>query len=111
MLQKTMVQIFILQNNITSQVGRSEKFLRSFGKQWEAALPTFLLRINEVDQKWEEEKNCAVTRQKTVILFGGGASTAEISPVVEMTERIGRFLANNLQRSFDTSPSWEACLR
>jgi hypothetical protein len=40
-------------------VRRSEKFLRSFGKQWEAILLTFLLMINNLDQKWEEEKNSA----------------------------------------------------
>ncbi len=38
------------------QVRRSGKFLRSFGKLWEAVLPTFLLRINEVDE------NCAVEK-------------------------------------------------
>jgi hypothetical protein len=38
-------------------VRRSGKFLRSFGKQWEAKLPTLLLIINENGQRCAKEKN------------------------------------------------------
>jgi len=42
--------------------------LRSFGKQWEAVLLTFLLMINNLDQKWEEEKNfCSVCRDEIIL--------------------------------------------
>jgi len=65
------VRMLTLQNNLTSQVRRSEKFLRnfgkqvrrsaqflrSFGKQWEAELPTFLLKINELDKNTKRRKN------------------------------------------------------
>ncbi len=39
---------------------KSGKFLRSFGKQWEAELPTFLLTINEVRKKCAKRKKCEV---------------------------------------------------
>ena len=42
------------------KVRKGGKFLRSFGKLWEVVLPTFLLIINELVQKGEEIKNCAV---------------------------------------------------
>jgi hypothetical protein len=57
---------------------RSEKFLRSFGKQTAHQLPTFLLRINEVDENCAVTKNCAFSIQRTGILFGGGANSQEI---------------------------------
>ena len=38
---------------------RSAQFLRSFEKQREAELPTFLLKINELVTDWEKEKICA----------------------------------------------------
>jgi hypothetical protein len=57
---------------------RSAQVLGSCGKQTARLLPTFLLRINEVYQKWEGEKNCAVSKQKKGILFGGCASSQEI---------------------------------
>ncbi len=57
---------------------RSEKFLRSFGKQTAHQLPTFLLRINEVDENCAVTKNCAFSIQRTGILFGEGASIEEI---------------------------------
>jgi hypothetical protein len=41
------------------QVRRSAQFLRSFGKYWEAVLPTFLLIINESDKKCEKKKKLA----------------------------------------------------
>ena len=57
----------------------------------EVKLRTSSLIINELVQEWEEEKNCAVSKQKTGILSGDGASIGEISPAVEMTGRIGQF--------------------
>jgi hypothetical protein len=57
---------------------RSAQVLGSSGKQTAHLLPTFVLRINEVGQKWEEEKICAVSKQKKGILFGGCAGSQEI---------------------------------
>jgi hypothetical protein len=60
------------------RVRKGAQVLRSFGKQWEAVLPTFLLRINEVDENCAVEKNCAVSKHKTGIRLGGGANAQEI---------------------------------
>jgi hypothetical protein len=43
---------------------RSGKFLGSSEKQTAHQLPTFLLRINEVDENCAVTKNCAVSIQK-----------------------------------------------
>ena len=45
-------------------VRRSGKFLRSFGKQWEAKLPTLLLIINENGRKCAKRKKCAAAAKK-----------------------------------------------
>jgi hypothetical protein len=42
---------------------RSEKFLRSFGKQWEAKLPTYPLIINKNNPKLRRRKNCEFVRK------------------------------------------------
>ncbi|MBL7691741.1 MAG: hypothetical protein JNM41_09100 [Flavipsychrobacter sp.] len=47
-----------------------EKFLRSFGKQWEAKLPTYPLIINKNTQNCAEIKNCAVGEKSRSELFG-----------------------------------------
>jgi hypothetical protein len=61
---------------------RSGKFLRSFGKQWEAVLPTFLLRINEVGPNCAEEKNAQFPLPPGPAKGSGPAETANKVTVI-----------------------------
>jgi hypothetical protein len=76
---------------------RSAQVLGSSEKQWEAKLRTLPLIINENTPKCAETKKCAVSIQKTGILFGEGASIEEISHIArilapfEMTGTVGQF--------------------
>ena len=65
------------------KVRSSAQFLGSFGKEWEAKLPTYPLIINENTQFCAQTKNCAVPRVKAP---GEGETT---------TRRLHRWPATN----------------
>jgi len=48
---------------------KGAQFLRSFRKQWEAKLPTFLLTINGLVQNCAQRKNCAGGRNRVGVCY------------------------------------------